>query len=171
MQSSTLQSLTVTAIALAMSAGAQASGNHGHDRECSKATLRGLYVFSASGFNIVAGVAQPKAIVEFIRFDGDGTLTVPAATASINGEITRTGGSEPAGNYSVAANCTGVLSFGPPGPTFDLFLAPRGSEVYMIQTGGGVPGLGPVPGVMQGIAERLSADRTRADDSANHAQN
>ena len=40
----------------------------------------GLYVFTASGFNIVGGVAQPKVIVESIRFDGHGNLTVPAAT-------------------------------------------------------------------------------------------
>src|SRR3954469_12422411 len=39
--------------------------------ECSNATLNGLYAFHASGFNIVAGVAQPKAIVEIIQFNGD----------------------------------------------------------------------------------------------------
>jgi hypothetical protein len=56
---------------------------------CSMRTLKGTYVFSASGFNIVAGVAQPKAIVEVIRFNGDGTLSVPAATLSANGAIIR----------------------------------------------------------------------------------
>ena len=42
---------------------------------CALDTLDGLYIFTASGYNIVAGVAQPKAIVEVIRFNGDGTLT------------------------------------------------------------------------------------------------
>ena len=54
---------------------------------CALDTLDGLYIFTASGYNIVAGVAQPKAIVEVIRFNGDGTLTVPAATHSINGQV------------------------------------------------------------------------------------
>jgi hypothetical protein len=39
--------------------------------------------FNGSGYNIVAGVAVPKAVVEFIRFNGDGTLTVPAIVEKI----------------------------------------------------------------------------------------
>ena len=34
------------------------------ERTCSVATLRGSYLFAASGYNIVGGVAQPKAVVE-----------------------------------------------------------------------------------------------------------
>ena len=86
--------------------GAQLVGTNGHDagsgrdasgfrpaeaerRMCTERTLRGSYVFSASGFNIVGGVQQPKAIVEVIVFHGDGTLDVPAATVSLNGAIIR----------------------------------------------------------------------------------
>ena len=78
------------AMALAVSGVAQAHDDDDEDA-CSNATLHGLYAFTASGFNIVAGVLQPKAIVELIRFNGDkaGTLTVPAATVSINGVISR----------------------------------------------------------------------------------
>lgn len=120
-----------------------------NQRECSDATLRGLYVFSAHGYNIVAGVAQPKAITEMIRFNADGTLTVPAATVSLNGTIVR---SPPGtGTYTVAENCTGSLVF-TPGPTFDIFVAPNGSVVYMMQTG--QPGAA-LP-VLQGAAERVS---------------
>ena len=57
----------------------------GHATECGLATLTGSYVFSATGYNIVSSVPQPKAIVEVIDFDGKGTLNVPAATVSING--------------------------------------------------------------------------------------
>ena len=53
----------------------------GRDNGCTLRTLRGTYVFSASGFNIVAGVAQPKAIVEVIVFNGDGTLDGPRSDA------------------------------------------------------------------------------------------
>ena len=43
--------------------------------DCDLRTLRGLYLFSASGFNISAtGAHIPKVIAEFIRFNGDGTL-------------------------------------------------------------------------------------------------
>jgi hypothetical protein len=150
------QTLTMAAVAVAMSGVALAHGNGEHGRPCSDATLQGLYVFSASGYSIVAGVAQPRAVVEFIRFNGDGTLSNPAVTVSVNGTITRGGGPLPAGTYSIGPDCTGSLAFGPPGPTFDLYAAPSGSEVHMIFTGGPVPGLGVVPGVLQGIADRVS---------------
>ena len=68
----------------------QARSEQSHDDVCGVRTLRGTYTFAASGFNIVAGVAQPKAIVEVIEFNGDGTLSVPAATLSANGVIIRT---------------------------------------------------------------------------------
>ena len=49
-------------------------------RNCTVATLDGLYVFAASGFIIPAsGPAQPKAILEWIRFNGDGTVFVAGA--------------------------------------------------------------------------------------------
>jgi hypothetical protein len=51
-----------------------------------------LVSFNASGFNVVAGVAVPKALVVFVRFNGDGTLTGGPSTASINGVITRVPG-------------------------------------------------------------------------------
>ena len=42
-----------------------ASGSQAKDdddvKQCSVATLHGLYIFHASGFNIVGGAAQPKA--------------------------------------------------------------------------------------------------------------
>ena len=98
---------------------------------CSVATLHGLYVFAASGYNIVGGVAQPKAIVETIDFDGDGALTVPSATVSINGTIVHP--PPGAGTYTVAPDCVGTLTFSS-GLTFDLFLAPSGREFFMIQT-------------------------------------
>ena len=62
--------LLVATMALGVSGVALAE--HGGHR-CTVATLDGLYVFAATGFTIPAsGPAQPKAIVEFIRFNGDG---------------------------------------------------------------------------------------------------
>jgi len=101
--------------------------------DCTLKTLRGTYVFTASGYNIVAGVAQPKAIVEVINFNGDGTLTVPAATRSVNGVVARSpaGGG---GTYTVEAGCTGKIAFDGPGPAFDIFISPPGGKIWMIQT-------------------------------------
>src|SRR5437868_13546498 len=75
---------------LVVSGLAQAKDDDVEAKTCNNATLNGLYAFHASGFNIVVGgPAQPKAIVELIHFNGDGTLVVPAATVSINGVVTR----------------------------------------------------------------------------------
>jgi hypothetical protein len=140
------------AMVLAVSGVARAHDDNDDRKACRNSTLDGLYVFTASGFNIVAGVAQPKAIVELIDFHGDGKLTVPAATVSINGVVSRStpGGT---GTYTVDADCTGSLVFGPPlapaGPAYDLFVAFKGSQIQMIQTGPGSP-------VFQGTAERVS---------------
>ena len=139
-------SLTMAALTLAMIGVAHAEDDVDGGKSCSDSTLRGLYVFSTTGFNIVAGVAQPKAINEQIRFNGDGTLTAPVATASVNGNVFRSSGVS--GSYAVASNCAGSLSF-TGGPSFDILADPRGTAVYMIQTAPGSP-------VMQGVAERVS---------------
>jgi hypothetical protein len=120
------------------------------DNGCSLRTLRGTYVFSASGFNIVAGVAQPKAIVEVIRFNGDGTLSVPAATVSLNGVIIRSlpGGF---GTYTLEDDCTGTIAFN--GPTFDAFVSRDGDTLSMIQTNPNT--------VFQGTATRQPRERDR----------
>ena len=145
------QSIAAAAIVLAVSGAAQARDNDDEQKACSVKTLRGLYVFNPSGFNIVGGVAQPKTVLEFIDFNGDGTFTSPpGGGSSINGVIgqnTTTG----QGTYTVQPDCTGKLLFGPPAPpfAFNLIAAFKGSTVYMIQTGPGAP-------VMQGTAERVS---------------
>jgi len=98
---------------------------------CGVQTLHGLYIFATHGFNIVGGVAQPKAIVEGIDFNGDGTLSVPFATVSINGNIIQPppGG----GVYTVDPDCTGTLTFSS-GIGFDIFVQPNGRQLWMIQT-------------------------------------
>src|SRR5215470_12545622 len=93
---------------------------------CRVEKLDGLYVFAATGYTLVSGVAQPKAIVELIRFNGDGTLTVPGATRSLNGVIGQTppGGT---GTYDLGPDCRGSLVFNG-GPSFDIFASPVGDE-------------------------------------------
>ena len=148
--------------------GAQLVGTNGHDagsgrdasgfrpaeaerRMCTERTLRGSYVFSASGFNIVGGVQQPKAIVEVILFHGDGTFDVPAATVSLNGAIIRSLPSS--GTYTVEDNCLGTITFN--GPTYDMFLSKDGDDISMIQTNTGT--------VFQGLATRTSRTVRESD--------
>jgi len=126
--------------------------------QCTVAALDGLYVFAATGFfglpvTSTSAPAQPKAIVELIRFNGDGSLDVPGATRSLNGTIAEipAGGT---GTYTVAdlvppdRACTGTLVFSPSGPHFNLFIAPDGNQIRMIQTDTG--------NVFQGTATKLS---------------
>jgi len=130
--------------------GAQRRNRGGnHEESCSAQTLHGLYLFATRGFNIVGGVAVPKAIVEGIDFNGDGTLSSPFATVSINGAIIRSSGG--VGTYTVEANCRGTLTF-TGGPSFDIFVDPNGGRIWMIQTG---PPVAP-PAVFEGMATQVS---------------
>jgi hypothetical protein len=124
---------------------------------CSVQTLDGTYVFATHGWNIVNGAAAPKAIVEEITFNGDGTLTSPFATVSINGTILHFSGG--AGTYTVNSNCTGTLTFSS-GLSFDIAIDPPpppshqtfSKQLWMIQThdpSGALP-------VFEGIATRVS---------------
>jgi hypothetical protein len=122
-------------------AGAQ-SDAHG---ECGLRRLRGSYVFTASGYNIVGGVPQPKAIVELIDFNGDGTLTVPGGTVSINGTVMQN--LSGVGVYTLDTECKGTITF-TPGPSFDIFVEPNGKQAVMIQTNPGT--------VFQGAVTKVS---------------
>lgn len=139
------QGLTAAVVVLSATSVARADDVNG----CSLDTLRGRYVFTARGFNIVAGVPQPKAILELIDFNGDGTLAVPAATVSINGTIVRSLPS--VGSYTVEDSCAGTIAFG--GPTYDVFVARNGKELWLIQTNANT--------VFQGGATRVERARDR----------
>lgn len=131
-----MKALTMGILLAVMFAGVMANaaqaGNNGRGPECDSATLEGEYVFTARGFNIVNGAAQPKAIVELIEFHGNGALTVLGGTVSINGAVNQIapGG---AGNYALGPDCNGTLSF-IAGPSFSLFVERDGKGGWMMQT-------------------------------------
>src|SRR5260370_32026506 len=113
---------------------------------CTPATLKGQYIFDASGYNIVASVPQPKAVVEFLQFGGDGTLS-SVATAVVNGSVVGGDFHQGTGIYTVNSDCTGTLTFDGSGFTFYLDIAPLGSSLHMIE---------PVAGtVLSGEAVRI----------------
>jgi len=117
-----------------------------HATTCTLETLEGVYGFTATGYNIVESVPQPKAIVESIDFDGDGTLT-SLATVSVNGVLLGASFHSGSGNYTVNENCTGTITFAD-GPRFDILIAPNGKQLYLIQTNPNT--------VLAGTARRVS---------------
>ena len=120
--------LAVAAVFLGLTRNAPAE--EAAEGQCTVATLRGLYQFAATGFNVVSGVAQPKSVVASWLFDGRGSFG-DTATASLNGTILRPPFAT--GTYTVSSDCRGTLT-DPAGFTFDLFLSPGGREFFTIQT-------------------------------------
>jgi hypothetical protein len=102
---------------------------------CKHDMLKGQYVFTATGFARAAdGSWYPKGIVEYIELDGNGNLSVPAATVANRTNDGQVASSPPGGIgvYALADDCTGTLEF-TPGPGFNILVAPRGDEFWMIQ--------------------------------------
>ena len=128
---STLPSATSLASLLGLAMTIAISGTARAD--CGLQTLRGSYVFNPHGFNIVNGAAQPIAVFEGIDFNGDGTLTVPFATVSVNGLILHfpPGGT---GTYTLNQNCEGTLTFTGGPINYDIFVRSFGREIEMIET-------------------------------------
>jgi hypothetical protein len=143
--------ITIIAMMFSTSSNVQAQTS---PQTCGLQTLHGLYIFATHGWNVTTGVAVPKAIVEGIQFNGDGTLVSPFATVSINGAIIHSSGG--VGTYAVNPDCTGTLTF-TPGPSFDIFLDHRGGrQLWMIQTAPATPGFPPTGPVFEGTAVRVS---------------
>lgn len=134
---------------LAMSLLTQSSAQaQSRSQVCGLQSLTGSYVFATHGYNIVSGAAVPKAILEGIDFNGDGTLTSPFSTISINGVILRFANTT--GTYTVAEDCTGTVSF-TGGASFDIFVGQKAKEISMIQTGPAE-----APAVFEGVARKVS---------------
>ena len=138
MKKFTVHALIASAVAVGMWGVASAQDHESNSafssqegRTCRLRTLRGSYLFAASGFNIVGGVAQPKAIHEEIEFNGDGTLTAPAVTLSVNGNVSHPPSG--VGDYMLEETCRGTLVFSG-GPSFDIVAARDGNTVWMFQT-------------------------------------
>lgn len=127
-------------------------------RKCGDENLKGKYVFSATGFQRPVGSAPgtpwyPKAILEVIQFNGDGTLTTPqliiANPPPVDaGAVVVLPAGAP-GEYFVDDDCSGTVHFFDAGNlTFRIYVdRPRG-HVWMIETN-------PGNNVFQGTAKRV----------------
>ena len=137
----------VAAVALGTSATARPEPDpHG----CSVGMLRGSYLWSFDAYENFDGNFVPVAVMQGLRFNGDGTTLNTFGTVNIGGfaVIDISGG---VGTYTVAADCTGTLSV-TDGPSFNMYVGPGAQQLWITQTGGG-PGDGTGLGV--GTATRL----------------
>ena len=147
---------TLVAAALAVSVSSPAAFADENAPRCSVTTLSGRYVVTVNGFTIdpLSGAARPKAIAEVIDFNGDGTLLVPGGTRSLNGVIARFAPNPTVFGYTLGDDCAGTITFD--GPVFDIFVAPRGNQFWLIQTNPN--------NVFQGSGTRTSQARSERDD-------
>jgi hypothetical protein len=138
----------VAAMALGTSATARAAADA---QVCSVGTLKGLYLWTLDGYQNFGGNPVPKDLIHGLRFNGDGTFTVPFGTVNVGGFIVidASGG---VGTYTVAADCTGTFQVAGGPPSFNMFIGPGAQQLWTIQTVGG-PGDGTGLGV--GTATRL----------------
>ncbi len=121
-------------------------------RGCSVGMLRGSYIWTFDGYTDFGGALVPKAVMQGLRFNGDGTTFNTFGTVNVGGTIIFdvTGG---VGTYTVAADCTGTMLFGGlGGPSFNMYIGPGAQQLWITQTGGG-PGDGTGLGV--GTATRV----------------
>lgn len=124
---------------------------------CTNAMLKGKYVFTASGFtrapNSPPGTPWvPKAIVEVLQFNGDGTVGTPALTAANpfgdTGAILQPPAGAP-GEYQLDSDCRGTLRFfDANNVTFTIYVEWWGRTIRMIQTN-------PANNVFEGTANRV----------------
>jgi hypothetical protein len=119
-------------------------------RVCSERMLNGLYLWTFDGYASFGGTLVPKAVMQGIRFNGDGTTFGPFGTVNVGGTIIiDVSGS--VGTYTVAPDCTGTISI-TDGPSFNMYVGPGAQQIWITQTGGGA---GSGPGLGVGTATRL----------------
>lgn len=148
----------VALCALALCLPALAAADEFNKNRCRNEILRGLYVFTANGFTRPPGSTPgtpwvPKAIIELLQFNGDGTLTTPGVTVA--NPFGDTGGilQPPAGApgvYTVNEDCSGSIQFGDAaGVSFKIQVDPHwGGTLWLIQTN-------PTNNVFLGTATRV----------------
>src|SRR5712672_3205659 len=148
---SLLFACALVSLVTAMAPGTSATAQSALDaRVCRGGMLRGLYLWTFDGYTDLGGGLVPKAVMQGLRFNGDGTTFNPFGTVNIGGTIIidATGG---VGTYTVAADCTGTLSI-TDGPSFNMYVGPGAQQIWTTQIGGGA---GAGTGLGVGTATRL----------------
>ena len=130
-------------LAAAMALGTSTTARAADDDQCHDGVrmLRGLYLWTFDGYANFGGSLLPKAVMQGLRFNGDGTTFNTFGTVNVGGTIIidATGG---VGTYTVAADCTGTLSI-TGGPSFNIYVGPGAQQVWTNQiVGAGATGTG-----------------------------
>ena len=149
--SSLLLACALVCLAATMASGTSATARAAADaRVCSVGMLRGLYLWTFDGYANFGGNLVPKAVMQGLQFNGDGTTFNPFGTVNIGGTIMidATGG---VGTYTVAADCTGTISI-TNGPSFNTYVGPGAQQIWTTQIAGGA---GSARGLGVGTATRL----------------
>ena len=141
----------LVSLVAAMGQGTSATARAAADaRHCDVHMLRGLYLWAWDGYINAGGSFVPKAVMQGLQFNGDGTTYNPFGTVNIGGSIIidATGG---VGTYTVAPDCTGTLTI-TDGPSFNMYVGPGAQQLWITQIVGGA---GAPPGLGVGTATRL----------------
>ena len=149
--SSLLFACALVSLVAAMALGTSATAQTVPDGQvCSVDRLHGLYLWTFDGYTRLGGTLLPKAVLQGLQFNGDGTTYNPFGTVNIGGTILidATGG---VGTYTVAADCTGTLSI-TGGPSFNIYIGPGAKQIWTAQTN---VGSGDGTGLSVGMATRL----------------
>ena len=128
----------VAAMALGTSSTARATERF--PQPCSVQTLHGLYLWTFDGYANLGGNLVPKAVMQGLQFNGDGTTFNPFGTVNVGGTIIidATGG---VGTYTVEPDCTGTISI-TDGPSFNMYVGPGAQQIWTTQVAGGAGGAG-----------------------------
>ncbi len=122
-----LMTLAIAAVAAVGTGFAEAENAVG--AKCSKATLHGTYLFAQDGVVISGKDQGPFAIAGKDMYNGNGKVKA-VVSANFNGDVVRQ--AVFTGTYTVKANCTGTVTYGPT-EVLDVFVAPDGSMFTFVQ--------------------------------------
>ena len=136
-------------LAVTMAPGTSTTARAAADGRVCNGTLKGLYLWTFDGYQNFGGNFVPKAVMQGLRFNGDGTTFNPFGTVNIGGTviIDATGG---VGTYTVNPDCTGTLSI-TNGPSFNIYVGPGAQKVWTLETSPNPAGVG----VSVGTATRV----------------
>jgi hypothetical protein len=151
--SSLLLACALVGLVAAMALGTSVTARAAADAQvCSVGMLRGLYLWTFDGYANFGGNLVPKAVMQGLRFNGDGTTYNTFGTVNVGGTIIidATGG---VGTYTVEADCTGTISI-TNGPSFNMYVGPGAQQVWTTQVAGGAGGAGLGVGTATRLPER-----------------
>jgi hypothetical protein len=126
----------LVSLVAAMALGTSATAGPAPDAQvCSVGMLRGSYIWTFDGYTNIGGDLVPKAVMQGLRFNGDGTTFNTFGTVNVGGTIIFdvTGG---VGTYTVNPDCTGTLSIAT-GPNFNIYVGPGAQQVWTTEIAGG----------------------------------